>query len=121
MKTLDEIRYRLRSFATLRDWDQFHSPKNLSMALSVEASELVECFQWLTEEQSGDLTEEQHANAMDEIADIQMYLVRIADKLEIDILAAVTQKMKKNEQKYPVDQVKGSARKYTSYESRDPS
>lgn len=115
MKELDELRQRLRNFATERDWDQFHSPKNLSMALSVEASELVECFQWLTEEQSRNLTADQRAAVIDEIADIQLYLVRLADKLNVDIPSAIHQKILKNEAKYPAEQVRGSAKKYTEY------
>lgn len=115
MKELDELRQRLRNFAAERDWDQFHSPKNLSMALSVEASELVECFQWLTEEQSRNLTPEQLAAVTDEIADIQLYLVRLADKLDVDIPAALNQKIAKNEAKYPAEQVRGSPKKYTEY------
>ncbi|MBB3048637.1 NTP pyrophosphatase (non-canonical NTP hydrolase) [Litorivivens lipolytica] len=115
MKELDDLRQRLRHFAAERDWDQFHSPKNLSMALSVEASELVECFQWLTEEQSCNLTAEQLAAVTDEIADIQLYLVRLADKLNVDIPSALNQKIAKNEAKYPADKVRGSSKKYTEY------
>ncbi len=113
MKDLDEVRKKLREFADERDWDQFHSPKNLAMALSVEVSELVECFQWLTEEQSHSLNSEQLTAVTDEIADVQLYLVRLADKVGVDINAAVEQKIKKNEIKYPVEKSKGSAKKYT--------
>lgn len=105
----------LRKFAADRDWDQFHSPKNLTMALSVEVAELMEHFQWLTEQQSVALDAKTKAAIIDEIADIQVYLVRLADKLGVDILQAVEQKMQKNEAKYPVDKVKGSAKKYTEY------
>ncbi|PLX90484.1 MAG: nucleotide pyrophosphohydrolase [Desulfuromonas sp.] len=113
---LKELSQRLREFADLRDWDQFHSPKNLSMALSVEASELVECFQWLTEEQSYALNCNQLDAVEEEIADIQLYLIRLADKLGVDICAAVEKKIDKNGDKYPVDKVKGSSKKYTEYE-----
>ncbi|NHO64607.1 nucleotide pyrophosphohydrolase [Aestuariicella hydrocarbonica] len=106
----------MRDFTDTRDWEQFHSPKNLSMALSVEASELVECFQWLTEEQSNSLSADQLAAVADEIADVQMYLVRLADKVGVDIVSAVDQKIVKNEKKYPVEKVKGSSKKYNEYE-----
>lgn len=117
MQDLEVMRRRMRQFAQARDWDQFHSPKNLSMALSVEASELLECFQWLSEDQSYSLSAEQLAAVADEIADVQLYLVRLADKVGIDIVAAVEQKITKNELKYPADQVKGSSKKYTKYQS----
>ena len=116
MQDLDIIQQRMREFAKARDWDQFHSPKNLSMALSVEASELLECFQWLTEEESSSLNEDQLAAVIDEVADVQLYLVRLADKVGINIQDAVEQKMKKNEMKYPADKVRGSAKKYNKYE-----
>src|SRR5690554_2904716 len=115
MQDLEKVRQRLRDFAKVRDWDQFHSPKNLSMALSVEASELVECFQWLTEEQSRSLTPKQLAAVTDEIADVQLYLIRLADKLGVDISTAIEQKILKNEAKYPAEKVKGSSKKYTEY------
>lgn len=115
MNNLEAIRNRLREFSDARDWDQFHSPKNLSMALSVEVSELVECFQWLIEDQSRSLTDEQLSDISDEIADVQLYLVLLADKLGIDISIAVDQKIKKNEEKYPADKVKGSSKKYDQY------
>ena len=107
---------RLRKFAEERDWDQFHSPKNLSMALNVEAGELLEHFQWLTEEQSRNLPPEKLQKVEQEIADIQIYLIRLADKLGIDILKAAREKIVHNEAKYPADKVRGSARKYTEYQ-----
>lgn len=116
MQELESVRKRLREFAAVRDWDQFHSPKNLSMALSVEASELVECFQWLTEEQSYSLSAEQLAAVIDEIADVQLYLIRLADKIGVDIGVAIEQKIKKNEAKYPAEKVKGCSKKYSEYE-----
>ncbi len=112
---LKEISQRLREFADARDWEQFHSPKNLSMALSVEAGELVECFQWLTEEQSYDLSASQLNAVAEEIADVQLYLIRLADKLGVDIADAVEKKIEKNGAKYPADRVKGSSKKYTEY------
>ena len=115
MHDLEDIKLRIRKFAEERDWDQFHSPKNLSMALSVEVSELVECFQWLTEKESAALSDEKLRAVSDEIADIQVYLVRLADKVGVDIGDAVEQKMSKNEKKYPAELVKGSAKKYSEY------
>ena len=114
-RSLDDLRDRLRAFAAARDWDQFHSPKNLAMALIAEAAELVEHFQWLTEKESGTLPPEKMAAVADELADVLLYLVRIADKLGIDLLAAAAAKLHRNEIKYPAQRVKGSARKYTEY------
>jgi dCTP diphosphatase len=116
MDELEVLKIKLKKFADDRDWDQFHSPKNLSMALSVEASELVECFQWLTESQSENLTPEQLSAVIDEIADVQVYLLRLATKLDVNILEAVEQKMLKNAAKYPADKVRGSAKKYDQYD-----
>ena len=113
--SLDELRDRLRAFAAARDWDQFHSPKNLAMALIAEAAELVEHFQWLTEAQSAALTPEKRVEVADELADVLVYVVRIADKLDVDLLAAVADKLRRNEAKYPASRVKGSAKKYTEY------
>lgn len=107
----------LRRFAAERDWDQFHSPKNLAMALSVEVAELVELFQWLTEEQSRSLPPETVRRVAEEIADVQIYLVRLADQLGVEIEAAVSAKMRANALKYPADKVRGSAAKYTQYEN----
>lgn len=111
MQTLEELKLYLRKFAEDRDWVQFHSPKNLSMALSVEVAELAEHFQWLTEEQSLNLDAERKKKVAEEIADIQLYLVRLADRLDIDILDAVNSKTKANEQRFVIEQVKGSAEK----------
>jgi len=116
MDDFEVLKIKLKKFADDRDWDQFHSPKNLAMALSVEASELVECFQWLTEEQSQNLSPEQLSAVIDEIADVQVYLLRLATKLDVNILDAVEQKMVKNVAKYPTDKVRGSAKKYDQYE-----
>ena len=113
MSEIEKIKLRLRHFTEERDWDQFHSPKNLSMALSAEVAEIVEHFQWLTEEQSKSLPEENLEEVETELADTFIYLVRLADKLDIDLLAAAKSKIEVNEQKYPVDKAKGSAKKYT--------
>ena len=115
IRDLDQLRERLRTFVAERDWDQFHSPKNLAMALIAEAAELVEHFQWLTEGESAALPDAKRAEVADELADVLVYLVRLADKLDIDLLAAVTAKMARNEAKYPAELVKGSARKYNEY------
>lgn len=107
------LRDAMRAFVADRDWAQFHSPKNLAMALSVEAAELVEHFQWLTEDQSRTLEPAAREPVADELADVLLYLVRIADELGIDLRAAATAKMAKNAAKYPVEKSRGSARKYT--------
>ncbi len=119
MKNFEEIKIRLQQFASERDWDQFHSPKNLVMALSGEVGELAECFQWLTEAQSKNLSGNELEKVKEEIADVQIYLIRLADKLGIDLLSVASDKINKNETKYPVDQVRGSAKKYTEYKTVD--
>jgi len=110
---LNDLKLRLRDFAEARDWDQFHSPKNLSMALSAEVAEIVEHFQWLTEEQSKSLPDNKLDEVETELADTLIYLIRLADKLDIDLLAAAISKIEVNERKYPVSKAKGNAKKYT--------
>lgn len=112
----DDLSKRLKQFADDRDWDQFHAPKNLVMALSVEAAELTEHFQWLTEEQSNNLSKEKLDEVAFEMADIYIYLTRLATKLEVDLPQYVDEKIKLNEEKYPVDKVKGSSKKYNEYD-----
>ena len=112
---LAELQRRLAAFAAARDWDQFHSPKNLAMALAVEASELLEEFQWLTEDQSRSLDADRLERVRLEMADVLIYLLRLAEKLNVDVLNAAIDKMALNEAKYPVDRVRGSPRKYTEY------
>jgi len=109
--SLDTLRLRIREFAIARAWERFHTPKNLVMALSVEASELLEPFQWLTAEQSHQLSAEQHEAVRQEIADVLIYLTRLADILEIDLLDATADKLAINARKYPVDQAYGNALK----------
>ncbi len=109
------LRDQLRTFAAARDWDQFHSPKNLSMALMVEVAELMEHFQWLTEEQSATLAADKMAEVSEELADILLYLVRLSDKLGVDLRAAALDKLEKNGKKYPADKVRGSSKKYSEY------
>jgi dCTP diphosphatase len=113
MTDLEGLRTQLRAFAAARDWDPFHSPKNLAMALSAEAAELLEIFQWLTEEQSRRLDAQARRAAADEVADVLLYLVRIADKLDLDLLAEAERKLADNERRYPVEKARGSAKKYT--------
>ena len=115
MRDLEEFRQRLRAFVAERDWDRFHSPKNLAMALSVEASELVELFQWLTEEESAAPDAARRVRAADELADILWFLVRIADRLDIDLLEAAETKFVQNAKKYPAERVRGQSRKYDEY------
>ncbi len=113
--SITALQARLRQFAQVRDWEQFHSPKNLAMALIVEAAELVEHFQWLTEQQSAQLPAEKLEQVAFELADIFIYTVRMADRLGVDLPATVQRKIEINEKKYPANQVKGSAKKYTEY------
>jgi dCTP diphosphatase len=110
---LEDLRAQLRSFAAERDWDQFHSPKNLAMALSAEAGELLEIFQWLTEAQSRSLAPDAKAAASEEIADVLLYLIRLGDQLGIDPVAAAQRKLVENAKKYPADKSRGSSKKYT--------
>ena len=113
---MERIKDLISTFSKQRDWDKFHNPKNLAMALSVETSELVEIFQWLTEEQSNNLPNDKLKEVEEEIADVFIYLLRLSDKLGIDILDAANNKIKQNAIKYPANQVRGSSKKYTEYE-----
>jgi dCTP diphosphatase len=112
---LEDLRSAINAFIKERDWEQFHSPKNLAMALSVEVAEIVEHFQWLTEEQSQDLSPEKLAEIREEIGDVMIYLTELADKLGIDPVEAARAKVAINGQKYPAALVKGKASKYTEY------
>jgi dCTP diphosphatase len=114
--TLDELAARLAEFARERDWDQFHAPKNLAMALAGEVGELLEHFQWLTEEQSRALPPDSKDAVALEMADVLLYLVRLADKLDVDLAAAADRKIALNAEKYPVEGFRGSARKYDQAE-----
>lgn len=111
---VQELQKRLREFAQARDWEQFHSPKNLATALAVEAAELLEPFQWMREEESRRLAEhpQDYARVREEIADVQIYLLRLADQLQIDLAEAVEQKLARNAEKYPVHLSKGTSLKY---------
>jgi len=99
---LDDLIDKIRKFRQERDWDQYHSPKNLAMALVVEAGELAEHFQWLTEEQSSNLSPDKLAEVQEEIGDVLIYLVNLCDKLGVDPLDAAREKIRKNKEKYPV-------------------
>lgn len=110
---MKELIKKLRIFANERDWEQFHSPKNLSMALTVETGEILECFQWLTEEQSKNLDPEALRRVKEEIGDVQIYLARLADQLGFSPLEAAEEKLKQNKKKYPIEKAKGKAKKYT--------
>jgi NTP pyrophosphatase (non-canonical NTP hydrolase) len=113
IESLDTLRLRIREFARARAWEPYHTPKNLVMALSVEVSELLEPFQWLTAEQSRELSAEQHEMVRQEIADVLIYLTRLADLLDIDLLDAAADKLVLNARKYPVDKAHGNALKYS--------
>ena len=115
MRDLEELRQRLRAFVAERDWDRFHSPKNLAMALSVEAAELVELFQWLTEEESDALDPGRRQRVAEEMADVLWFLVRLSDRLGVDLLQAAEAKIVANAAKYPADLVRGKSRKYDEY------
>ena len=114
---IKKIQQRLENFSKIRDWEQFHNPKNLAMALSVEVSELVEIFQWSN---NGGLTEIKDPKKRDrikeEIADIFIYLIKISNKLDLDIEQIINQKIDRNEKKYPVEKSKGNSLKYTEFD-----
>ena len=112
---MNDLGDAIKAFTEERDWEQFHSPKNLAMALSVEASEVVEHFQWLTEKQSENLPPGKLAEVREEIGDVMIYLVKLADKLGVDPVEAAKAKLEINERKYPAELVRGKASKYTEY------
>ncbi len=114
--SLARLNARLLAFARARDWEQFHSPKNLSMALIAECAELVEHFQWLTEEQSQSLPADKKDAVALEMADILIYLIRAAERLDIDLLDAANRKIAINEQRYPAGKVRGDARRAEEYD-----
>lgn len=118
MSEFSSLQLKVRAFAEARDWDQFHSPKNLTMALGGEISELLDLFQWKTEEQSRELTADEKQVVAHEIADIQIYLLRLAEKLGVDIPSAVEEKMAINEVRYPAESARGLAHKYTAYKDQ---
>lgn len=111
-----KLRDQIRCFVDERDWDQFHTPKNLSSALCVEAAELLEHFQWLQTGNKDELNDTKFEQIRHEMADVLVYLIRLADKLDVDLTAAVVEKMELNRAKYPADKVRGDSRKYSEYE-----
>jgi dCTP diphosphatase len=111
--SLQCLRDALRQFAVERDWDQFHFPKNLAIALSVEAAELLEHFQWMSESDSASISEQTSARVREELADVLLYLIRLADKLNIDLSVAAAEKLRINAAKYPIDKSRGNSKKYT--------
>ena len=113
---MDDLIKKLREFASERDWEQFHSPKNLSMALAVEVAEIIEHFQWLTEEQTRNLDPETLKRVREEIGDVLIYLARLADQLGISPLEAALEKLEINRQKYPPDKARGKATKSTDFD-----
>lgn len=113
--SLAHLTARVRDFADARDWQQFHSPKNLAAAMTVEAGEVLEHFQWLTEAESESLSAEKRNDVELELADVLIYLVRLADRLDVDLIAAAGRKVALNAQKYPVEQAKGSNKKYNEH------
>ena len=113
---IDRLTRLLKEFAQERDWEQFHTPKNLVMALSVEVAELVEHFQWLTPEQSVELSPEKLEEVSEEIADTFNYLLRLCDQLDVDLVDVAENKIASNRLKYPAEKVRGNAAKYTDYE-----
>ena len=116
--SLAELRTKINAFVQERDWNQFHAPKNLAMAMIVEAAELVEHFQWDTLEESHELTREKREQVSHELADTFIYLLRIAEVLEIDLIEAANTKIVLNAKKYPVEKAKGSNAKYTKYQDQ---
>lgn len=110
--SLENLRARLDAFALARDWQQFHNPKNLAMALAGEAGELIEHFQWLTPEQAATLSAEKRDEVALECADVLLFLIRLADRLDIDLIAAANRKMAINAERYPVEKARGTALKY---------
>jgi len=113
--SLEELRQQLRRFAQARDWEQFHTPKNLSMALIAEAAELIEHFQWLTAKESEALPPARREAVAQEMADVLIYLVRMADRLGVDLIAAAARKMAANEERYPASKVRSDARRAGEY------
>lgn len=112
MNELDELYNKLSEFNKDRDWEQFHSPKNIAMALSVEAGEIVEIFQWMSQEESYDLGQEKMQKLREEMGDVFLYLQLLASKYDIDLVKAAAEKLDKNSKKYPVDKARGSSKKY---------
>jgi len=112
---IQTLQASLRTFAADRDWEQFHSPKNLAAALSVEAAELLEHFQWLTDEQSRSISDTDREAIAEEVADVFLYLLQLSDKLDIDPIESARKKIQTNASKYPVERAKGTSKKYSEF------
>lgn len=112
---IQQLTLSIREFVDERDWEQFHSPKNLAMAISVEVAELVEIFQWMTELQSQNLNQKQKQAVEEEVADVMTYLIRLSDRLDIDLVRAVERKLVISRKKYPAELVRGRSQKYSEY------
>ena len=112
---MESLKRKIKLFSKERDWEKYHSPKNLAIGLNVEASELLEIFLWLSEEESKNLTEDQIQNVREEIGDVFIYLINLADKLGLDPVECAKQKLELNKMKYPANIVRGSAKKYSDY------
>ena len=119
--TLQELKDRMARFVRERDWEQFHTPKNLAMSIAIEAAELMEHFQWLTVEESKKLNADHLNDIGEELADIILYSLSLANTLGLDLSQTVCAKMEKNIRKYPSDKVKGKSHKYTYYQDNDDS
>lgn len=117
--TLEELKERMAEFVARRDWQQFHTPKNLSMSIAIEAAELMEHFQWLTLEQSASLAPEKLAEVGEELADIVIYALSMSNALGLDLSRTILDKMEKNIKKYPAEKVRGKAHKYSYYSEPD--
>ena len=115
MSNIDILKCKIQDFVRERDWEKYHSPKNIAMALSVEAAELLEIFLWLSQDESKHLDEKQLSKVKEEIGDIMIYLINLADKYSLDPINCATEKIELNEEKYPSHLVKGSAKKYDEY------
>ena len=117
--TIQQLKERMADFVRERDWEQFHSPKNLSMSIAIEAAELMEHFQWLTVEESQALTPEALADIGEELADIVIYSLSLSNSLQLDLADTIMKKMEKNIRKYPKEKVRGKSHKYTYYKESD--
>lgn len=117
--TLQDLKEKMAEFVRLRDWEQFHTPKNIAMSIAIEAAELMEHFQWLTVEQSKKLEPDDLSDVGEELADIIIYSLSMANFLQLDLAQTILDKMAKNVRKYPADKVQGKSHKYTYYQQHD--
>lgn len=120
MSDLTDLAARIRAFRDERDWMQFHNPKDMATAIAIEAAELQEIFLWKSQSESSHVADVERQRVLEEVADLAIYLFELADNLKIDLAAAVQAKLTKNAQKYPVEQVRGSSKKYTEYSQKAP-